>query len=70
MGPLAEVTYAYTYEGEPFTGINREPFILRSSAAEYGARFREGGDIIVRVKAANPEVSAVRQRDQTVGILK
>jgi hypothetical protein len=70
LGPLAEVTYAYTYKGEPFTGMNREPFILCSSAEEYVTRFREGGDLIVRVKPADPEMSTVRQRDQTIGILK
>ncbi len=68
-GPVAEITYAYTHEGEYYSGIHREPFILRGSAEEYVARFRAGGDVIVRVKPVEPEVSIVRDDDQAVGIL-
>ncbi len=69
-GPVAEVTYAYHREGEYCSGMHREPFLLVGSAEEYVARFREGGDVIVRVKPGEPEVSIVRQRDQAIGILK
>ncbi len=68
-GPVAEITYTYTYEGEYFSGMNREPFILGGSAQEYVARFRAGGDVIVRVNPIEPEASIVREDDQTVGIL-
>ena len=66
-GPVAEVTC--TYEGKYFSGMQREPCTLRGSAEEYAARFREGSDIIARVKPGEPEVSIVRQRDQAIGIL-
>jgi hypothetical protein len=69
-GPVAEITYTYTHKGEYFSGMNREPFILLSSADEYVARFRAGGDVIVRVNAGEPEASIVREDDQTLGILK
>ncbi|HYU47571.1 MAG TPA: hypothetical protein VEK84_15510 [Terriglobales bacterium] len=68
-GPVAEVIYTYTHEGELFAGIHQEPFILNSSAEEYAARFPRGGDVIVRVKSGEPEVSIVCDRDQAVGIL-
>jgi hypothetical protein len=69
-GPVAEVIYTYTHSGEYFSGMHREPFILRDSAEEYAARFPAGGDVIVRVKPGEPEVSIVREDDQAVGILK
>jgi hypothetical protein len=69
-GPVAEITYTYTHKGEYFSGMNREPFILSSSAEEYVARFRAGGDVIVRVKPGEPEASIVREDDQALGILK
>jgi hypothetical protein len=50
--------------------MNREPFILSASAQEYVARFRAGGDVIVRVKPGEPEASIVREDDQALGILK
>jgi len=67
-GPFAEVTYTYTHEGEYFSGMHREPCILRSSSEEYAARFREGSDIILRIKPEEPDLSIVRQRDQAIGI--
>ena len=42
---------------------------MLSSAEEYVARFRAGGGVILRVKPGEPEVSIVREDDQTVGIL-
>ena len=68
-GPVAEITYTYTHKSEYFSGMNREPCLLLSSAEEYVARFRAGGGVILRVKPGEPEVSIVREDDQTVGIL-
>jgi hypothetical protein len=68
-GPVAEVTYAFHHEGEYCSGMHRETFLFVDSAEEYVARFREGGDAIVRVKPGTPEGSIVRQRDQAIGIL-
>jgi hypothetical protein len=69
-GPVAEVTYTYTHKGEYFSGMHREPFILRDSAVEYASRFPAGGDVIIRVRPGEPEMSIVREDDQAVGILK
>jgi hypothetical protein len=69
LGALAEVTYVYDFQGEPFSGMHRQPCISHGSAEEYVARFPTGGDVILRVKPEEPEVSIVRDRDQTVGIL-
>ena len=66
---VAEVTYVYNYGGEPFTGLHREPCILSGSAEEYVARFPTGGNVVVRVKPGETDVSIVRDDDQTVGIL-
>jgi hypothetical protein len=67
-GRVAEVTYAFHHEGEYCSGMHREPFLLVDSAEEYVARFREGGDVIVRVRPGEPEMSIIRQRDQVIGI--
>jgi hypothetical protein len=67
-GAVAEVTYTYTQQGEYFTGMHREPCILNGSAEEYVARFPAGGDVIIRVKPGEPDVSVVCDDDQTVGI--
>ncbi len=69
-GPVAEVTYAYHHEGEYCSGMHREPFLLRSSAEGYTARFPTDGDVIVRVKPGQPEMSVVCDDDQSVGIVK
>jgi hypothetical protein len=68
-GPVGEVTYAFHHQGEFCSGIHREPFLLLSSAEDYISRLRTGGDVIVRVKPGEPEISTVRQRDQAIGIL-
>jgi hypothetical protein len=40
------------------------------SAEQCAARFPTGGDVIVRVKPGEPEMSIVRDDDQAIGILK
>jgi len=49
-GPVAEVGYTYIYEGGYYSGVHREPFLLRGSAKEYAARFSTVSGIIIRVK--------------------
>jgi hypothetical protein len=69
-GPVAEVTYTFTHNGEYCSGMHREPFLLSDSAKNYAERFPEGGEFIVRVKPREPETSIVCDDDQAVGILK
>lgn len=64
-GRVAEVAYTYTHRGEYYAGVHREPFILRSSAEDCAARFITGNHIVIRVDPKRPEISIVRQDDQT-----
>jgi len=66
-GPVAEVGYTYTHEGEYFSGVHRKPFLLRSSAENYAAQFPASSDVIIRAKTANPQVSIVCDEDQAPG---
>jgi hypothetical protein len=68
-GPVAEVTYTFTHKGEYCSGMHREPFLSRVSAERYTERFPEGGDIVVRVKPGEPEISIVCDDDQSIDIL-
>src|SRR5260370_18032809 len=68
-GPVGEITYAFTYEGEFCSGTHREPFLLSGSAEQYSARFPTVGDVIVRAKPGEPAMSTVPDVDQAVGIL-
>lgn len=62
---VVEVTYTYTYGGEYYGGMHRQPFVFESSARDYVDRFEPGSDISVRVNPGNPEFSFVHQDDQT-----
>jgi hypothetical protein len=62
--PSAEIVYAYRFQGELYTGIHEEPFILTDSLTDYVERFREGRSLVVRIKPGNPEVSVVCEGDQ------
>jgi hypothetical protein len=68
-GQVAEVTYTWNRGENYFSGAHKEPFLLHRSAVEYAARFPMGGDLIIRVKPSNPEVSIIRDGDQTWGML-
>jgi hypothetical protein len=59
-----EIVYAYRFEGELYTGIHEEPFLLADSLTDYVERFAEGRSVVVRVKPGNPEVSVVCEGDQ------
>jgi hypothetical protein len=64
-GPVAEIGYTYEHAGSYYAGLHREPFILRSSAEDYAARFITGNHIVIRVDPKRPEISILRQDDQT-----
>lgn len=64
-GPVAEISYTYNYAGSYYAGVHREPFLWRSSAEDYAARFISGNHIVIRVNPKRPEISIVRQDDQT-----
>ena len=60
-----ELVYSYRINEELYTGLHEEVFLFGSSAADYMARFGEGRSIVVRVNAVQPEVSVVRENDQS-----
>ena len=66
-GPVAEVGYTYNYRGEYYSGIHREPFLLRSSAEDYASRFVVGSDLTVRVDPERPDISFVSRDDVSLG---
>jgi hypothetical protein len=68
-GPVAEVGYTYIYEGGYFSGVHQEPFLLRSSAEEYAARFATCNSIVVRIKPGQPETSIVCDEDQVPALV-
>jgi hypothetical protein len=70
MGPRVEIVYAFRVNGELYTGLHEEPFLLTKSLTEYVERFREGTLIVVRVKPNNPEVSVVCDKDQEIAMPK
>ena len=62
--PSAEIVYSYRFDGELYTGIHEESFLLNDSLTDYVERFGEGRSLVVRVKPGKPEVSIVREGDQ------
>jgi hypothetical protein len=64
-GPVAQVRYTYRHAGSYYAGSHREPFLLQSSAEEYAARFIIGNHVVIRVDPKRPEISVLRQDDQT-----
>ena len=68
-GSVVEIVYSYRFEGELYTGIHEEP-VIGGSDIEYIERFPKGRSFVVRVKPSEPEVSVVRDEDQTDGIRK
>jgi hypothetical protein len=63
-GPVGEVTYTYTHQGEYYSGTHREPFFLSDSAEAYARRVESGSEIVIRVNPEKPELSLVRNNDQ------
>ena len=62
--PKVEIVYSYRVEGELYTGIHEEPFLLTDSLTDYVARFGVGSSLVVSVKPGEPDVSIVREDDQ------
>jgi hypothetical protein len=58
-----EFPYSYRIDGELYTGLHEKPCFL--SDAEYMGRFAKGRTMVIRVKPDAPEVSVVREQDQT-----
>ena len=63
LATTVEVPYSYRIKGELYTGLHEEPVFLADS--EYKDHFTKGRHFVVRVKPDFPEVSTVRQQDQT-----
>ncbi len=63
-GLAVELVYSYRFNGELYTGLHEEVFLLKSSGADYITRFGEGRSIVVRVNTVQPEDSVVREDDQ------
>jgi hypothetical protein len=63
-GPVGEITYTYIHAGEYYSGFHRQPFLLRSSAENYVAKFQPGSVIAVRVNPRAPDISVVANEDQ------
>ena len=61
-----EIPYEYRVNGELYTGLHEEPFLLMSSRTEYAARFRAGSNLVIRTRPDNPEISTVREDDQVL----
>jgi len=60
----AEVPYTYRFQGELYTGLHEEPS-FGGVGYEFMQRFAKGRRFLVRVNPAKPEVSIMRERDQT-----
>jgi hypothetical protein len=64
-GHVAEVSYIYVRDGGYFAGTYERPFLLQSSAEDYAARFWQGSQLIIRLKPAQPQTTAILDEDQT-----
>lgn len=60
-----EIPYEYRVDGELYTGLHEEPFVLFDSLTECAAKFRKGSKFVIRVRPDRSEVSTVRKDDQT-----
>jgi hypothetical protein len=66
-GTTVEIPYSYRVRGELYTGLHEEPCSLFGS--EYMKRFPKGKRFVVRIKPEEPEVSVMRDADQTDEIM-
>ena len=62
--PTVEIPYKYHIDGEPYTGLHEEPFLLADSLGEYVAQFTAGTSIVVRRSPSQPEISTILENDQ------
>ena len=68
--PTVEVAYSYRVDGELYTGIYEQPFLLADSVSECVERFSNGRKFVVRVKTNEPEVSVMREKDQRMQLAR
>jgi hypothetical protein len=54
---VADVHFDYSYQGQDFSGIDEEPFLIHAVGEDYANRFPAGKRIRVRVKPAHPETT-------------
>jgi len=64
-----EIVYSYRFDGELYTGLQEEP-VFGGSDAQYVEHFPKERSLVVRVKPDEPEVSVVRDEDQSDSIRK
>ena len=62
-GDIVDIAYEYRVDGEPYTGFHEEPFVFSNSAREFADGLIRGGNVIIRVKPARPEISTLRAKD-------
>jgi hypothetical protein len=63
-GFTVEVPYTYRFQGELYTGLHEEPS-FGGVGSRFFKRFAKGRHFLVRVNPAEPEVSIMRDGDQT-----
>jgi hypothetical protein len=63
-GFAVEVPYTYRFQGELYTGLHEEPS-FGGVGSKFWERFAKGRRFLVRVNPAGPEVSIMRDRDQS-----
>ena len=63
-GAAAEITYMYKIGSSIYTGMTEKPSFM-GSAEKYAASFEPETTLIVRVKPGAPEISVVRDKDQS-----
>lgn len=63
--PVAEIVYTYHSNGGFYGGVDEKPFFLRSSAEDYAGQFTRGDKLVVRVKPGEPQISILRDEDQS-----
>jgi len=63
-GSTVEVPYTYRFQGELYTGLHEEPS-FDGVGSVFMRRFVNGRRFLVRVNPEKPEVSLMRDRDQT-----
>jgi len=62
--PTLEIPYKYRVNGELYTGLHEEPFLLLDSLNTFAARFTEGDRLVIRIKPDCPGISTVLEADQ------
>ena len=64
---LATVKYAYTVDGERYTGAFSRSFMLHGRAEKWVARYPAGTGLVIRCNPGNPVESMVFENEQPAG---